>query len=246
MTDPAFDDVRYALPYADGMQEHYWTVARQRILQDLLEKLPGHRPGRSVLDVGCGRGFEVASLRRAGFAAIGCDLGRPVPGESSLAPHLHLGVGAASLPAPVRAGIEVLMFLDVLEHLAEPASVLSGTLSAFPAAREVLVTVPARQELWSNYDQFFGHHRRYDRRSLGSLAAAAGCEVLDSGYFFRILYPPARLLVAMGRERSLEIRPPGAWAPVHRLIAGLCVLDYHSMPRALPGTSLYALLRPRT
>jgi hypothetical protein len=69
-------------------------------------------------------------------------------------------------------------------------------------------------------------------------------EVLDIRYFFRFLYPPARLLSLLKRKRSVRIRAPeGLMIPVHHCLSLLGLLDYLLLPRALPGTSLLCSVR---
>jgi hypothetical protein len=54
------------------------------------------------------------------------------------------------------------LLCDVMEDLPEPIAFLDKVRMSLPALERVLLTVPARQELWSNWDQHHGHFRRYD------------------------------------------------------------------------------------
>jgi hypothetical protein len=82
----------------------------------------------------------------------------------------------------------------VIEHLPEPVAFLRKVREALPALEGLLVTVPARQELWSEWDRHYGHFRRYDLASLRATLDTAGFKPLFAGYFFHSLYLPAFLL----------------------------------------------------
>jgi hypothetical protein len=107
-----------------------------------------------------------------------------------------------------------------------------------------IVTVPARREIWSNYDEFYGHRRRFDRASVGRLITGAGGEAMGIRYFFHALYLPARILKWLRRPRQVAIAAPRPAArPIHRALARLCYLEYLLLPRGLAGTSLVARIR---
>jgi 2-polyprenyl-3-methyl-5-hydroxy-6-metoxy-1,4-benzoquinol methylase len=74
--DTTFDAVQYALPYAPGVERHFWNVARNRIVERHLRRALAtqRRSGRLVLDVGCGPGIVVDHLRRAGIDCHGVEL----------------------------------------------------------------------------------------------------------------------------------------------------------------------------
>jgi hypothetical protein len=46
-----------------------------------------------------------------------------------------------------------ILLRDVVEHIEDAGTFLRDLLRAFPNARHVLIAVPARMELWSNYDE---------------------------------------------------------------------------------------------
>ena len=104
--------------------------------------------------------------------------------------------------------------------------------------------MPARSELWSNYDEHYGHFRRFDRPGLRALFRSSGFGVLESGYFFHSLYPAALLLKTIHGERAVAIRAPDPnKVGLHHLVASLFQIEYRLLPRSLPGTSCYAVLR---
>lgn len=239
-----FSHDQYALAYPDGVEHHWWNRARSWIILRLLKLYS--RPGDAVMEVGCGRGVEVMSLQRAGMAIHGVELA-PVAPLAPVAECVATGMDAKDVSASLRAETRVLLLLDVLEHIPEPASFLRQLLAHYANVTTVIVTVPARQELWSNYDEFYGHQCRYSIESLRALGDEAGLSTVSTGYFFQMLYPPARLLSLLGRDRGLEIRPPSrAMRGLHGLLAGLFQLEHALMPRRVRGSSAYGVFAVET
>jgi SAM-dependent methyltransferase len=112
---------------------------------------------------------------------------------------------------------DVVMLLDVLEHLDDDREALKNAFRLLHRGGLLVVTVPAYPILWSGEDYVSEHRRRYVRRDLQELVAAAGFTVQRSSYFNTILFPVMaatifwrRCFVPGDRTRS-NVRPlPGA------------------------------------
>ena len=112
-------------------------------------------------------------------------------------------------------------------------------VGAFPNLKRILITVPACAELWSNYDEYFGHVQRYGMDDVRALGAAIRWRTEDCRFFFHALYLPARLLVAIGRKRNTVIEAPSRWSvPLHSAIAWLFVVESRVLAGQFAGTSL--------
>jgi hypothetical protein len=241
-----FSAEQFAHPYPDGIQFHYWTRARNALVLRALRTVMAD-PGAPVLDLGCGRGVTVDFLRQHGVDATGADLGAAQPITPEVAPFLHLGRDAFTLPAAERRSFRALLLLDVLEHLPAPADFLRTLGAAFENARDFVVTLPARQELWTNYDAFYGHHRRYDLASARALFSPETFEVTSARYLFRLLDLPALALAVTKRGRATSISAPAPrlrWA--HRLLSGIFEREASTLPGWVPGSSLMITVRRRT
>ena len=225
--------------YPPGIERQYWHVARNRILESHLRRLGAQR----VLDVGCGRGILVEHLIRAGMDAYGVEIA-PVAVPDGLQGRVFCDCAAKDLPHAFRASVDTLILADVIEHLPAAPDYLRELLAAFESVRAVLITVPARQEIWSNYDVYYGHCRRYNLANLRQTAIEAGLRPVELRYLFRFLYPPALLLRWFGVKRQTALSPPRTpW--LHKMIAAAVEAEYAVCPRWLPGTSaLCASVRP--
>lgn len=201
--------------------------------------MAGGPPHPVVLDVGCGRGYTVDFLRKSGVDAHGVELAavEPVPDVRSF---VHAAQDAFTLAEDLRRRVTVLLLLDVVEHLPAPEVFLDGCVRHFPSLARLVVTVPARRELWSNYDDFYGHLRRYDRGSLRDLLRPVGTRRADAGYFFHALYPVMRVQLAAAPERPLAHQAP-RWRWPHRVAAGVFDLEERLLPAGWYGTSLWGI-----
>jgi SAM-dependent methyltransferase len=231
-----FEPEDFSLSYPPGIEDHYWTAARNQIIERQL-KVVGLRKPR-ILEIGCGTGVVVAYLRRRGYECHGVEPAQ-APVRESVRDCVFTGMSAADIPAAQRRSFDTLLLLDVLEHLPAPVEFLAETTAAFPNASHLILTVPARQELWSNYDSFFRHYCRYDLKSLGAVVRGMGGTVLRMKYFFHLLYLPGLFVVGLRGRRNIRISAPRTgWKLVHRLVSKVCVADYHLVPGRVYGTSI--------
>lgn len=153
---------------------------------------------------------------------------------------------------------DLIMLLDVLEHVEEDSAFLSalvnGNLSAEGA---VLVSVPAWQALFTEHDTRLRHYRRYAPGQAARVIEQCGLRIDRRGGLFH------GLLLPRAAEKARELlRPPAshgeppslAWngSPfVTEVIQGLLAAD-GALSRAssrigleLPGLSWWALCRRR-
>jgi SAM-dependent methyltransferase len=242
--DTSFDQSQFALPYAPGVEKHFWHYARNRIIERHLRRLMEPNNAQMlVLDVGCGPGIVVGYLRQAGINCRGVELGHPSlrPG---LEDHVLIDLDATQMPLATRQQVKTILLLDVIEHIAHPHIFLEGLLSAFENLEHFVITVPARMELWSNYDEFYGHFLRYDKESFLQLATSANLHVQECKYFFAGLYPVIWMLSKFVGTRSLESRPPKGFAAiVHRLIGNVFLLEERTpLAGNFLGTSMIGVM----
>jgi SAM-dependent methyltransferase len=243
VSNTAFNENQLASAYPEGVDRHYWTLARNAIIADTLRK--SGLQGMRMLEIGCGQGVVLRSLRSAGFDCYGVDVASTQP-PNDLIEYLHYGVNFESLEKTFLESVEVVLLFDVIEHIEDDVSFIQKIRTTFPSLKYVVVTVPARIELWSNFDTHYGHFRRYSSKTLSDTIERGGMSMHHIQYFFHALYIPAWILARCRAERSTDIYSPrGVTAIFHKLIAGYCYLEYLLFPATLPGTSIVAVLENR-
>jgi SAM-dependent methyltransferase len=237
MQQSEFSGSQYQEAYPEGVENHFWHLARNRLIATTLRRaLPD--AGR-VLEIGCGPAIVLRHLRKIGVDCWGCELGEP-PVPESLRPFVFVQQDCLLLDPEFRRGVDALLLFDVLEHIEEDVGFLRALAEGFPNSRTLIMTVPARAELWSNYDEHYGHFRRYDRARLATVLTEGGFTLLHDRYFFHELYVPVLLATKMPAQRETEIRSPTNLG-LHRLLAGASGLCSSILPPGLPGTSLIAV-----
>lgn len=243
----AYDSTQFADNFPPGIERHFWFQARNQIVAHALRDAVRGRllpPGPQILEVGCGTGIVVADLRKLGLKVTGVEVGRPVTLPSAR-DFIVAGLLAHDLPASTRDNVDALLFLDVIEHVPDDVALLRDTVAAFPKCCYVLITVPARPEVWSRHDTHYGHYRRYTRSSLRSSLQAAGLESLNVRYMFQGLYAAAGLMKLVRRDRDPVMQAPRQ-PKLHDLLAAGLRLEHAILGgSALPGLSLLAAARVR-
>jgi hypothetical protein len=241
--ETAFDQAQFDAIYPEGVERHYWNRCRNRTIAEHIGAIGAKGP---MLEVGCGKGLVVWQLRERGFDITGVELA-----SVSVIPHAQehvvTGVDVFTLPADRSSSIRTILLLDVIEHLEDPTNFIASLRIKFPNVKCMIFTVPARQELFSNYDEFNGHFRRYDLRTLREHIDPEGTRDWRASYFFHGLYPAAllQLRVAGSRKLGFSVPPSGLWSRLHELMGWLFFQEGRLLPGNWPGTSIIASSRER-
>lgn len=200
-------------PYPGGELElfsaaHNWKKYLAGVLSPFVS-------GR-VLDVGGGIGSNVPYLcneRVARWTSL-----EPDPALARKAAERTAQAGLAA-PCEVVAGTiadidpdsryETILYLDVLEHIADDAGELARAAAHLAPGAHLVVLAPAHPFLFTAFDAAIGHFRRYDAASLAGLTPP-GCRVqalrmLDSAGFFASLANALLLRRALPSRRQIAI-----------------------------------------
>lgn len=236
MGQTAFNQSQFDAIYPQGIERHYWNSARNQIIYRWLLQCGGE--SGPMLEIGCGRGIVVEYLRARGLDCFGVEAASIAP-LASVGAFVKTGITHASLNATFRQSIDTILLFDVIEHIPNEVAFINSIRATFPNLKRVIVTVPARMELWSNYDEYNGHFRRYSIQTLTQLSDKLHISSPKISYFFHSLYMPARLLLLRSKLRDTHITAPHGWRILaHNLLAKFFLIDFLCMPARIPGTSL--------
>jgi SAM-dependent methyltransferase len=154
------------------------------------------------------------------------------------------------------ASFEVVAAFDVVEHCEPESTVLSELARVLAPGGLLLVSVPAYQWAWTDFDVQNRHHRRYTRRRLVAAVEASGLEVVRATYMFAGTFPffaadrlrsrlRARDVAAQGGSVDGVPRLPETGPLVEKVLMAACGLDRRLLPRCdLPfGSSVVAVAR---
>jgi SAM-dependent methyltransferase len=227
-------------------QDHWWFLARRRILKRLIERIVRPPQKAKILEVGCATGHNLAMLKCFG-SLDACELDRCARAVANK--RLPGKVKSAKLPDLSmfkRSGYDLIALLDVLEHVPDDLASLRAIHMRLKPGGALLLTVPANPWMWSAHDAAHHHFRRYTRKQLEDLFLRSGLEVQLLSYFNTLLFPlvaAARVLGKITRKGSADDKLPSAWVnstlnAVFGLEAGL--IGRLPMPF---GVSLVAVVR---
>ena len=101
---------------------------------------------------------------------------------------------------PKDQDFDAVVYIDVLEHIADDAGELTAAAARLRQRGRIVVLAPAHQFLFSEFDRAIGHFRRYDARSLARLGPP-GCRLKKIGYLDSV-----GLLASLGN--ALLLRRP--------------------------------------
>jgi 2-polyprenyl-3-methyl-5-hydroxy-6-metoxy-1,4-benzoquinol methylase len=229
------------------VRSHWYYVSKGRALERVLKGIKANR----ALDIGAGSGVFARRLIDAGICenAICVD---PAYKEERIEDHQgHQLSFVRSVPADDTQ--ELILMMDVLEHVADDVGLLrhySRTLS--PEGR-VVITVPAFQFIWSGHDEFLEHYRRYTNTSIEKVVTSAGLEIIDTRYFFGLLFP---VVVAQRLAKRFSVRHRGRRATSSLRLypewLNNALILTHDIERGvlfpwnrLAGLTIFCLARPR-
>lgn len=170
---------------------HWWFVARRRVIEAALERLPLQKNSK-VLEVGCGVGGNVEMLSARG-TLLGLDIHEPAVKYCQAAyPNLSfLHANIMDLDISSIGTFDSIFMLDVLEHLNDEELVLEKLKTILCEVGSLVITVPAYNFLWSQHDEFVHHKRRYTKKKIVALLTLSGYRVDYVTYFNSILLPLA-------------------------------------------------------
>lgn len=195
------DDYRdESIHLLDSIQaQSFWFRARNRLIADLARRFVPD--SRNILEIGCGSGFVLNGLRNAfpGARLTGSELNanglrytrKRVAGDVFLyqmdARHL-----------PFRSEFDIVGAFDVIEHIEQDEEVIAQMGQAVIPGGYVILTVPQHPFLWSEFDVYSCHKRRYARNELSEKVLAAGMEIVVNTSFVMFPFP------AMLAQRFLQ------------------------------------------
>lgn len=233
-----FDKNQYESLYPRHVERHWWHLTRNRIISDAIQSISTEKP--QVIDIGCGIGIVLNYLRHKGIKCYGFEPSNPeLP--NNVSKFVWSDGDINKIPESIRYSFNTILLLDVIEHIADPISFLQDLELAFPKVSTVIVTVPARPELWSNFDEFNGHYRRYTLGMVEELSRQLNWKLTRNNYFFHLLYIPTLLLVKLKSKRKTNFNAPeGTNKLIHIFLSKIMMLDYILLPRSFLGSSLLA------
>lgn len=230
---------------ADDEFNHWWIATRFQYVEQVLALALAREETVSVIEFGCGTVQnlrfcrECSRLRHKIDSVCGVD-----PGLTASVHYRWMRSGDSVGP-DARKGTprDVLLAMDVLEHIQDDTDALSQWLTYVKRGGHVLITVPAFRWLWSYHDERLGHVRRHTRSTVGRLAAKCGLERIKARYAFGFMMPPVTVVrkLLKPKHSSTDLRRHSA--PVNWLLKQAGQLEAWAGGNRWLGTSVVGIFR---
>lgn len=233
---------------------HPWELARKDFFLRQLLQAGIANAGARMLDVGSGDAWFVRQVLAAcpNATAVCWDVGYeaavPEPGER-----------IAYCATKPQGTFDWLLLMDVAEHVPDDEAFLSDVLSLAAPGANVLFSVPAWPDLYTDHDEALRHYRRYTPQQARQLLTRSGLQIVTSGGLFHSLMLPRYLSKLTDKRKPGETftgrelpAPDLAWrsgALTQRMVLAALHLDGMLSKLAanagfeIPGLSYFALCR---
>jgi len=197
----------------------------EEVVRDFLDYWGAVSTEMSVIDVGCAEGLFLVLLRELGFIQL-CGID---PAKRNIkvikAKGIQGVVGNVLEPDILEGAVsraDVVLLMDVLEHLPDPEIVLTNVRKYFLKDKGMLyITVPIYDSIYHKYRRLrrreskLEQARRHDPTHLWGFSKEDVCRYLQSsGYSvlaIRRLYCPIPLISNLSLQRTLLQVMPTAW-----------------------------------
>lgn len=208
------DDLTALHESAAGDRHVIDLASRRDAMTQVSQALPS---GRGVImEIGCSSGFLIKDLANAFPQAvvIGADvvkeplykLAKALPGV----PLIRFDLLQCPLP---EACVDVLVMLNVLEHIEDDASALKNAFKLLKPGGSLIIEVPAGQYLYDSYDAQLHHFRRYAASELRLKLEAVGFVVSRRSHLGFILFPffaAVKLINKMRKKSQIVVHKQAA------------------------------------
>ena len=222
-------DERLYQHFFDVEERFWWNVGTRRAFFSALATVRTDAEAR-VVDVGCGTGIVLREFPWRPRILCGCDASPTALEFTRRRGIRDLVRGDVTALPFADNSIDLLLALDVIEHLDDDAAALRELTRVLRPGGHLLLHVPAFGVLWSDKDDINQHRRRYRRPLLLRRVRDAGLDPVSSGYLNAALFP-------VGLVRGMRQR---VWRPDPDATA--MFLDRLYYPSGIVNRAMTALL----
>lgn len=195
-----------------NLEERYWWFVAMRRITDAIVGPEIHGRRLTVLDAGCGTGYNVQHYEGLGHSVFALDVA-----EEAIAGVQRRGfrkvTQASATEIPFRTDAFDLVFsFDVLEQISPKAGerAIREMHRVLKPGGSLYIRVPAFEWMRSSHDEDLRTAHRYSRAELQGMLRAAGFELRLATYANTLLFPLAvfrRALKRFGIGRGTDVKP---------------------------------------
>ncbi len=172
-------------------EEHWWHRAKRSIVKEIIKHYsPCKNP--IILDVGCGTGKNIESLKDLG-RVVGVDISKDAIDFCKKRGIRTVVLGSVEKLPLSENKIDIVTALDVIEHVDEAKS-LSEIVRVLKPDGIFICMVPAHMWLWSGWDVVLHHKKRYNKNEIVNAIEKSGMSVIKHSYVYSFLVIPVLII----------------------------------------------------
>jgi SAM-dependent methyltransferase len=191
---------------AEDERRHWWIGTRFLYIDKLLKlRKKDPSPKFHILEFGCGTAQNLwyAKKKSSQAANIVSSTGLdPMLPKNHRYPWQSETDQLVLDPKLIDKKADFALAMDVLEHVDDDVQTLKEWTEHMNDGSHILITVPAFQTLWSQHDVILEHRRRYTRKQLDQVAAAAGLKRVKSHYAFSFIFPLVYIIRKLQKSKK--------------------------------------------
>ena len=183
-----FDEDYFRTLYGEAPKQTWFDRARDDRVVRLVERFAPRHDGRGLLDIGCGYGYLLARFRRR-FELFGVDVSaHGVKVTSARLDGVRVVQADVQRPLPFRRSFEVILAINVVEHLPDPRAGVRTLHEALAPGGVCIVHLPTINNAVSRTIYRFAyagdptHVYRPSGSGVRAMFEAEGFETLDEGF----------------------------------------------------------------
>jgi SAM-dependent methyltransferase len=224
----------YYKEYYDLERNHWWFVAREKIISNYVKKLikDKHLTEKEfkILNVGCGPGRSSQYLSKFG-QVTSIEYDKECCEFASEKTGLEIINGSITQLPFQDKSFDLVCAFDVIEHVEDDQLAVNEMKRVVKEDGVIFITVPAFMSLWSHHDVINHHFRRYKIKEIERLfeKQKEGNKIFVS-YFNFILFPPIYIIRQLSNLFISDEKRPGSGS------------DFETFKPGIMNTLLYNVL----
>lgn len=230
-------------------KSYWWSVGRRELVKKHIQELLKRKSDSLILDFGCGGGALLTELTEYGNV-IGLENSRLALTYCQDRGQKNLVLNDGHKLPFKNNTFEIVVCLDVLEHLKDDLQFLSQIYATLSGDGYIFIMVPAFPRLWSSRDVYLGHLRRYTRLQLKRSLEEASFNIVKISYINSFYLPIMLFLLLMEKTFRHKFLPqdtlttPGM---LNKLLTAMLVLENNITTKiSFPlGVSLFCIAQKR-
>lgn len=200
---------QYYQDYYTLERNHWWFVARMKIIEDIINRKVYQKKPLKILNVGTATGAGTIMMQQFGSVTS-------VEYDSDCCSFLNNDLKISTIHASITAlpfednTFDLVCAFDVIEHVEDHELAAREMKRVCKKEGHLFVTVPAYQFLWSEHDVINQHCRRYKAATLRQLFTNIQVATIKQSYFnfwFFLPITAIRVLLWPFQKNKLQQNP---------------------------------------